>query len=218
VSAWAINHRSSFRFPAIMDSVQRSTKPPDIAQDLPFGISGEDHGPEERSSSSITARGQKTTASRKVTSRGGGEQPEECRNVGELSRLPDIPLDILYEVTLQNYNRHRRLKRRSRIRRLQILSLVLPMDLLRTSWAGRALRTVLTNKSSKQVWAAAFGNIHEALQPPACPEDMSEIAYASLLYNPYCMVRGCITSRFTWLIRKGRVAGNCEAERIGRLV
>ena len=58
------------------------------------------------------------------------------------------------------------------------------------SWANKAFRSVLTHKSSRQVWIAAFNNIPEALErPPPCPEDLAEIAYANLLYNMLCMVR-----------------------------
>lgn len=68
------------------------------------------------------------------------------------------------------------------------------MDLLRMSWTNKAFRDGLTNKSSRQVWIAAFGNIPEAKRPPPCPEDLAGIGYASLLYNPRCMV--CICLRF----------------------
>ena len=70
------------------------------------------------------------------------------------------------------------------------------MDLLQISWASKGFRNVLANKSSRQVWATSFGNIHEALRPPPCPEDLTEIGYANLLYNLCCMVRVRI---FIWL-------------------
>jgi len=66
---------------------------------------------------------------------------------------------------------------------------------------------------------AAFHNIPKDQRPPPRPEDLTEIAYANLLYNPCWMVCVC-TFRFcfTWLIRKCRVVARCEVKLIGRLV
>ena len=71
---------------------------------------------------------------------------------------------------------------------LQIFSLVNPVDLLRMSWANKAFHNVLTSKTSRQLWLAAFDNFPEAQRPPPRPEPLTEIAYANLLYNHCCMV------------------------------
>ena len=83
------------------------------------------------------------------------------------------------------------------------------------SWANKAFRSVLTNKTSRQVWVAAFDNIPETQKPPPCPEDLAEIAYASLLYNPRCMVCLFFISHLKWLIRKSRAVVRCAAQHIG---
>ena len=57
------------------------------------------------------------------------------------------------------------------------------------SWASKALRDVLTSKSSRQVWISTFNNIHEAQRPPPRPEELTELSYANLLYNLRCTVR-----------------------------
>jgi len=49
-------------------------------------------------SDSVAARGPKSIAPIKATPKKKGKQPEKCRNAGKLSRLPDMPSDVLYEV------------------------------------------------------------------------------------------------------------------------
>jgi len=39
---------------------------------------------------------------------------------------------------------------------------------------------------------ATFDNLPKAQRPPPCPEDLTEIAYANLLYDPFCMVRAYV--------------------------
>ena len=91
------------------------------------------------------------------------------------------------------------------------------MDLLRMSWTNRTFRSVLTNKASKHIWMATFDNIPEAQRPPPCPEDLTEIAYANLLYNPRCMVCMCFVFRPIWLTSKRRVVAYLVPLRIGQL-
>jgi len=56
------------------------------------------------------------------------------------------------------------------------------------SWANKTFHNTLTSKSSRRIWVAAFDNIPQARRPPPCPENLTEIGYANLLYNPRCMV------------------------------
>ena len=60
------------------------------------------------------------------------------------------------------------------------------------SWASKAFHIVLTNKYSRRVWVAAFRSIPENQLPPPCPEDLSEVGYANLLYSLCCAVRACV--------------------------
>ena len=68
----------------------------------------------------------------------------------------------------------------------QIFCLLHPKDLLRLSWCNQFLRSVLTSKSSRFVWAAVLSAV-EGLPP--CPQDLTEIAYSNILFHPYCYVR-----------------------------
>ena len=79
-----------------MVSTPQGAKP----QDLPFGDSGEVHRSEEADPDPLTARRSgKPRAPGKVTSKQKGKRREGRRNAGKLSKLPDMPLDILYEVS-----------------------------------------------------------------------------------------------------------------------
>ena len=68
-----------------------------VREDLPSGDSGEDYDPEEKGSGHSMAQKPRTSA--KATSKQKGKQRGGRRNVGKLSKLPDMPLDILYEVS-----------------------------------------------------------------------------------------------------------------------
>ena len=84
----------------IMASAWWNTKSLQIAQgDVYSGGGGKHYNPEKEGSGSVTAQGPKSGTSRKVASRRKGKQSEKGRNVGMLSKLPDMPLDILYEVS-----------------------------------------------------------------------------------------------------------------------
>ena len=93
-------HTPSVFASSIMASAWWNAKSPQIAQgDVSPGGSGKYYDPERDGSGSITAQGPKSGASRKVTSRQKGKQSEKRRDVGMLSKLPDMPLDILYEAS-----------------------------------------------------------------------------------------------------------------------
>ena len=88
---------------SVMVLAEQCTRSPGITQgDDSSGDNGERHGPETSENevtASVTARGPKLKASRKVASGRKGKRPEKRRGEGELSKLPDAPLDILYEVS-----------------------------------------------------------------------------------------------------------------------
>ena len=60
--------------------------------------SGEDYDHKGLGSSSVAAQRLESRASKKAVSKQKGKQPEKRRIAGKLSKLPDMPLDILYEV------------------------------------------------------------------------------------------------------------------------
>jgi len=120
------------------------------------------------------------TKRRKPT--GGAQKKVSKRRKGKLSKLPDMPLDVLYEVAFERL----RGTKYTEVTWVQIFSRLHPQDLLRISWTTKAFRRVLTSTSSKTVWMNSFTSV-EGLPP--CPDDMNEVEYANLLFNPLCQVR-----------------------------
>ncbi|KAG1886289.1 hypothetical protein F4604DRAFT_1725611 [Suillus subluteus] len=78
-----------------------------------------------------------------------------------LEILISLPLDILFE----------------------IFGRLLPLDLLHLARTTKALRAVLMHRSSTTVWMAARSNLKGM---PACADDMSEPAHASLAFDTHC--------------------------------
>ncbi|KAI0707647.1 hypothetical protein C8Q76DRAFT_745779 [Earliella scabrosa] len=89
---------------------------------------------------------------------------------GLLSMLPDMPLDILFE----------------------IFAHLEPYDMLHLARTTKALRNLLMSRSSITVWRRARANRPDLLDCK-CPSDMSEPAYANLLFDPHCHF--CIKAR-----------------------
>ncbi|KAI0723949.1 hypothetical protein C8T65DRAFT_599659 [Cerioporus squamosus] len=75
--------------------------------------------------------------------------------------LPDMPLDILYEVFLHLH----------------------PYDLLHLARTTKTLRRMLMTRSASTIWRRARENVPGL---PDCPKDMSEPAYANLMFDPHC--------------------------------
>ena len=127
-------------------------------------------------------RGAKRARTAKMTAK--GEQQGKRRKKAKLSMLPEMPVDILYEV--------RRCLLHCAIPDAwssQIFSLVHTRDLIRISWTAKVFNEFLASKSSRHVWQASFSTIPKNEQLPACPSEMTELGYANLLYGQYCMVR-----------------------------
>lgn len=103
----------------------------------------------------------------------------------KLSMLPEMPIDILYEVRESISFSAFSLIRSG----FQIFSLVHPKDLLHISWTAKVLNGFLTRKSSRHVWQASFDGTPERERPPPCPSELTEMAYANLVYGRYCTVR-----------------------------
>ena len=78
-----------------MRLVKLSTKSPQTVRGITSGDIGKDDDPEKRGLPSFPTRGPKPGASGKTTSKRKGKR----RDVGKLSRLPDMPLDIIYDVS-----------------------------------------------------------------------------------------------------------------------
>ena len=65
---------------------------------VPSDNGDEDYGPKD-ASHSVATRGRKSTAPTTATLKRKGKQPGKRRNAGKLSKLPNMPLDILYDVS-----------------------------------------------------------------------------------------------------------------------
>lgn len=82
-----------------MIPTRENTEPPQTVQEGVFCDDTEGYGYTEDSGSTTACQRPKPRApTRDLTSNEKEKQPERRRNAGKLSRLPDMPLDILYEV------------------------------------------------------------------------------------------------------------------------
>lgn len=66
---------------------------------------------------------------------------------------------------------------------LEIFSHLKPYDLLRLARSTKALRAILFDRSSAFVWRSARQRIKNL---PPCPLDISEPAFANLMFDPHC--------------------------------
>jgi len=83
-----------------MVSTRQGRKPRQVIREsTPSGDSGEDHDPDEERLDPVTARRPKSRAPEQITQKQKGKRPEKRRNARKLSKLLDMPLDVLYEVS-----------------------------------------------------------------------------------------------------------------------
>ncbi|OBZ69191.1 hypothetical protein A0H81_10740 [Grifola frondosa] len=85
-----------------------------------------------------------------------------------LSKLPDMPVDILFE----------------------IFGHLHPYDVLHLARTTKSLRNLLMHRSATSIWKRARENVEEL---PECPADLSEPQYANLLFDPHCHF--CLSAR-----------------------
>ncbi|KAJ6501134.1 hypothetical protein C8R47DRAFT_1040061 [Mycena vitilis] len=110
---------------------------------------------------------------------------------GKLSLLPDLPLDILFEI-------------------FEHLS---PADILHLARTAQDFRRILMHRSAIGVWKSS---LRQAIGLPERPKEMSEPAWVNLLYSPYC--HNCLNQKVPgpkvdWLLRI-RLCGKCVHETI----
>ena len=65
-----------------------------------------------------------------------------------------------------------------------------PYDLLHLARTTKTLRKLLMARSASTIWRRARENVPGL---PDCPKDMSEPAYANLLFDPHCHVSAIYT-------------------------
>ncbi|KAJ2990803.1 hypothetical protein NUW54_g8367 [Trametes sanguinea] len=109
-----------------------------------------------------------------------------------LSKLVDMPLDILFE----------------------IFGHLHPHDLLHLARTTKALRNILMRRSAITIWRNALANVEDL---PQCPPDLTEPAYANLLFEPHCHF--CLKARVMtvlWICRT-RACKACLKEHFTQL-
>lgn len=67
----------------------------------------------------------------------------------------------------------------------QIFGYLGPMDLLNLARSSKDFRSFLMKRSSAMIWKVSQLNVEEF---PPCPADMSEPAYANLMFDAHCHV------------------------------
>ncbi|KAI0949926.1 hypothetical protein AcV7_008552 [Taiwanofungus camphoratus] len=125
-----------------------------------------------QSSSRVERQKNQTTGSRKMI-RNRNNPQDTGKNIlrlgkRSLSKLLDMPLDILFE----------------------IFGHLHPLDVLHLARTTKALRNVLMRRSSITIWKYAREHVEDL---PDCPADLSEPQYARLLFDPHCHF--CLTAR-----------------------
>ncbi|KAF8988735.1 hypothetical protein BDQ17DRAFT_1480692 [Cyathus striatus] len=135
---------------------------------LPLAVypAGSDLSELSSENSSKKSKGQPQRKKQKTTEGDANVQGQGVRRIrgkrGLLNRLTESPLDIFYE----------------------ILGHLQPVDLLHIARTTKTLRNTVLSRSATASWKLAFSNLASGL--PACPNDMSEPSYASLLFENFC--------------------------------
>nr|VWO94846.1 F-box domain protein [Ganoderma boninense] len=124
---------------------------------------------EEKSLGPPTKRRRKNTSKSSPTTTSALLKSASARGKRKsLSKLPDMPLDILYEVFAHLH----------------------PYDLLHLARTTKAFRSLLMSRSSITLWRQSIATVPDL---PECPPDLTEPAYANLLFDPHCHF--CVKAR-----------------------
>ncbi|KAG2042400.1 hypothetical protein BDR03DRAFT_1088221 [Suillus americanus] len=115
----------------------------------------------------------------------GHRAKTKLKRRGRLDLMPTMNLDILFHVRLKPTN-----SLREAHELIQILSFLLPMDLLNLSRTSKDFRNLLLQRSSASAWKTARLQVDDL---PDCPQDMSEPQYANLVFYPHCHVRRALS-------------------------
>ncbi|KAI0044443.1 hypothetical protein FA95DRAFT_1608547 [Auriscalpium vulgare] len=103
-----------------------------------------------------------------------------------------MPLDILYE----------------------IFGYLTPSDLIQLSRVTRGFRKVLLSRQSLTLWRASYRLVVDT-PPPPCPEDVSEPAWAHLLFGgPYCHSCGTKPVNKILFIYRRRACQSCMEQHL----
>ncbi|KII91369.1 hypothetical protein PLICRDRAFT_51534 [Plicaturopsis crispa FD-325 SS-3] len=128
----------------------------------PNTLSEQSSGPSDHSSKSRPKKRRRATEEGD-TSAQSTKRARKARM--KLSYLPEMPLDILDE----------------------IFGYLLPLDILRLSWANKAFRFILLHRSSVAVWRSALSNFRvDAPDFPDTPFDLNEPQFISMMFSNHC--------------------------------
>jgi CelD/BcsL family acetyltransferase involved in cellulose biosynthesis len=101
---------------------------------------------------------------------------------GKLFKLQEMPLEILFEARYA-----KRALQTFLTLIAQVFGYMHPYDLLRVSRTAKILRRLLVARSARATWLQAISRVPDI---PSCPEeDMTELAWIRLLFDPTCHVR-----------------------------
>lgn len=84
----------------------------------------------------------------------------------------------------------------------QICSFLHPKDMLHLSRTSKGLRQIFMSRHSLGVWRAVLASLDGL---PPCPDDLSEPAYASLIFDQYCHVCDDPTNNLPSLLNRPRL-------------
>ncbi|KAG5647190.1 hypothetical protein DXG03_001149 [Asterophora parasitica] len=103
---------------------------------------------------------------------------------GRLARLPDLPLDVLFE----------------------IFGHLRPFDLLRLARCWKKMRAFLMSRNSRWVWRQALSCVEDL---PSCPSSMSEPQFANLMFSAHCHHCGTESVPTIIWLTKNRACKRC---------
>lgn len=136
----------------------------------------EDHSPEP--SRKRPRKRAKTSGGKPASTR----STRQGRKRKTLSKLPEMPLDILIEVCMA-FTRVDCILYVDAIP--QIFGHLDPRDVLQLARTTKPLRNMLMHRSATSVWKHARENVPDL---PDIPPDLAEPQYANLLFDPFCHV------------------------------
>ena len=109
---------------------------------------------------------------------------KRSRKAGKLAGIMRMPVDIFFEVRTRLSTIYITLMSAC-LMVPQISVHLMPLDLLHLARTSRGLRELLLKRSAAFIWRAALANVPDL---PPCPDNMSELAYSSFLFDKFCQV------------------------------
>ncbi|KAF8507572.1 hypothetical protein BU17DRAFT_100411 [Hysterangium stoloniferum] len=150
---------------------------------------GDDKEPDEDSEELARSLKRRRTSKRKEARQSSNPNGYRGRNVGKLSKLLEMPVDIFCEIS--NH--------------------LEPIDLLHLARSTKGLNAILMSRESKPIWRSARQSYPTL---PDCPPDLSEPEYARLIFEKDCHV--CLAPRVMkveWAMRT-RICHRCRPDEI----